>query len=55
MSEETFICDICGEEHAEAACTYWDDQQFDAIQVNPITFRKDSKIKKVESFRKMLL
>lgn len=30
-------------------------KQFDAIQVNPITFRKDSKIKKVESFRKMLL
>ena len=30
-------------------------KRFDAIQVNPITFRKDSKIKKVESFRKMLL
>ena len=28
MNEETFICDICGEEHAEAACTYWDDQCF---------------------------
>ena len=28
MNEETFICDICGEEHTEAACTYWDDQCF---------------------------
>lgn len=28
MNGETFICDICGEEHAEAACTYWDDQCF---------------------------
>ena len=28
MNEETFICDICGEEHAEAACTCWDDQCF---------------------------
>lgn len=30
-------------------------KQFDAIQVNLITFRKDSKIKSAESFRKMLL
>ena len=30
-------------------------KRFDAIQVNPITFRKDSKIKSAESFRKMLL
>ena len=28
MNEETFICDICGEEHTEAACTYWDNQCF---------------------------
>lgn len=30
-------------------------KQFDAIDVNPITFRKDSKIKKVESFGTLLL
>ena len=30
-------------------------KQFDEINVNPVTFQKDSKIKSAESFRKMLL
>lgn len=30
-------------------------KQFDEINVNPVTFQKDSKIKKLQSFRKMLL
>ena len=37
MNEETFICDICGEEHAEAACTYWDDQCFCPTCLNTLT------------------
>ena len=37
MNEETFICDICGEEHAEAACTYWDDQSFCPTCLNTLT------------------
>ena len=28
MNEDTFICDICGEEHPDSLCTYWDSQCF---------------------------